>query len=112
MELSNSDIVAVHESLWSVHVLHLFGDLDLSNADGLRREIEETASATRVLIDLSNCNYIDGTAMRTLARAVQLRGDALRIVAPAGSPAERAVRMAQLNGVLPLFQSFASALQW
>ena len=106
------DLIAVHDTVWSVHVLHIFGDIDLTNAAALEREIETTASAPRVVIDLSDCNYLDRTAMRVLAHALQTRGDALRIVSPRALAPQRAVRIAQMEALLHLFPSFPAAMQW
>ena len=105
------EIAVVHGTVWSVHVMHIFGELDLSNAAALAREIDSAAHSPRVLVDLSNCTFLDGTAMRVLLSALKSR-TGLRIVAPAGSAPERAVRIARLSRTLPLFSSFASALQW
>ena len=70
-------------------LVHLNGEIDLSNSQYLRERIElSTLGDERVMIDLSEIEYIDSQGLRLLtglAGALAGRNATLRLVAPPGS---------------------------
>ena len=57
-----------------VHVVSLRGELDLATAPDLRKVLEdELAGLEPVLIDLSDCEFIDSTGIAVIVRAWQQR---------------------------------------
>ena len=88
-----------------VHVVSLRGELDLATAPDLRRVLEDNlAGLEPVLIDLSDCEFIDSTGIAVIVRAWQQRqgsdgaselGGLLALCAP-----ERQVsRLLEITGV-------------
>lgn len=89
----------------STYVIALYGELDLSNVDQVKRTLAE-AEATDVsdiLVDLSALHFIDSTGISLLHEAHRVssaNGGRLRMLrAPA--PVHRAIEICGLDGVLP-----------
>jgi len=62
------------EAREGVHVVTLRGELDLATAPDLRKVLEdELAGLAPVLIDLSDCEFIDSTGIAVIVRAWQQR---------------------------------------
>ncbi len=108
--LSPADVIVVHETRWSVDILHVFADIDFANAPAFRGEITAFSNAARLIVDLSKCNYIDSGGIRILRDAQQIFGDRLQIVAPEGTAVRRYVQSARLNESLAMAQSREAAL--
>jgi anti-sigma B factor antagonist len=83
----------------SVLVARLTGEVDLSNARGIEDAIAVATPnhLTSVVVDLSSLEYLDSAGIQLLYRLreqLQARGQDLRLVLPAGSPASDALRLA------------------
>lgn len=83
----------------AVMVARLTGEVDLSNA----RSIEEAIAVATpnqtvgVVVDLSELDYLDSAGIQLLYRLreqLRVRGQDLRLVLPAGSPASDALKLA------------------
>jgi anti-anti-sigma factor len=93
----------------------LSGELDLSNSADLESEIVGVVpnEATGMVLDLSTLTYIDSAGIRlllTLVGRFRWRGQALALVAPAGSRARRVIELAGAQEVLALDENEALAL--
>jgi anti-anti-sigma factor len=63
------------EELEGVRVIAISGELDLSTAPRLEEPLEATTGAdTALLIDLSECEFIDSTGIALIVRAWQRMG--------------------------------------
>jgi len=82
-------------------VVHLVGEIDLSNADELHGRIRQVvAGVPRVVIDLAAIAYIDSQGLRLLTRlSDQLddEGRELEIVAPPDSIARDVLELAGMG---------------
>ena len=79
------------------------GEIDLSNADGLERELlTALAPARAVTIDLREVTYMDSQGVRLLHHlSVGLASDAtLTVVAPAGTFAGGVLRVTRFPGLV------------
>jgi anti-sigma B factor antagonist len=95
--------VHVEESLL---IARLRGEIDLSNALGIEEAIAAATPnhATAVVLDLTRLEYIDSAGIGVIYRMrerLQVRGQDLKLVIPARSPASDALRLA---GVAPHLQ--------
>jgi anti-sigma B factor antagonist len=83
-------------------VARLMGEIDLSNAGGLRTAITDATpnEALGVVLDLTDVDYIDSTGIHLLYRlgeSLRARGQALRLVIPLESPVNDALRLAGIK---------------
>jgi anti-anti-sigma factor len=96
-------------------VAQLSGEVDMANAayvhDELLRAVPNDAVA--LVVDLSPARYLDSAAIALLfdvARRLEARRQALRLVLPPGSPLERVLVLTEVGTVAPIHQDLASAL--
>jgi anti-sigma B factor antagonist len=96
-------------------VATLSGEVDMANAayvhDELLRAVPNDAVA--LVIDLTPARYLDSAAIALLfdvARRLETRRQALRLVLPPGSPIERVLVLTEVGTVAPIHDSLASAL--
>jgi anti-anti-sigma factor len=104
------ELIVVHEERDAAHVIHAFSDIDIFLAQEFEREIEKAKSAHRVVIDLSECRYVDSSVLSVLVRAKKMLGSKLRVVSPEGTPIRRILRMTALETFLPVVNGFTEAL--
>jgi anti-anti-sigma factor len=89
------------------HVVHVVGEVDLSNAqdltDAVARDVPD--EVTLVVVDLTGTTYVDSAAIATLFRlAARLRDhrQELRLVVPADSPIRAVLELTRLTHVIPV----------
>ena len=88
-----------------VHTIALRGEMDLSNAGEVERELThaEATDAATILIDLSELTFMDSTGIRLLIAAdARSRADScrLRLTRPP-APVFRVLCIAGIDGMLP-----------
>ena len=82
-----------------VMVARLTGEIDLSNAESIENAIAEATPnhVLGVILDVSALDYLDSAGIHLiykLREKLRARGQALRLVIPADSPAHDALRLA------------------
>lgn len=93
-------------------VIHVVGELDLSTVAAFDAELERSFSARRVVVVLSDCTFIDSSALQSLVRAqraVREAGGELSVVAPS-QPARRVLEVAALDRLIPVYETLAEVL--
>ena len=86
------------------------GELDLATAPELERALEPNGDGDgRIVVDLSECTFIDSTGLKILVDADRRRGHDLLIVAN-GMAVRRTFEVSGLDGHLTLHSSIESAL--
>jgi anti-anti-sigma factor len=70
--------VSVSDLEGGIHVISVRGELDLSTASDLERPLEDALENGKgpVLVDLSECEFIDSTGIALIVRAWQRLDDA------------------------------------
>jgi anti-anti-sigma factor len=96
------ELVSTHiERANGALVVRLRGEIDLSNAQELRHQLENTlAGSPRVLLDFSEIAYLDSQGLRLIKQLVDKvdgEGTRLQLVAPPGSFARQVLEMAQMS---------------
>lgn len=85
-------------------IVRIAGEIDLSNADELGREIEAAAAGrARVAVDLSGVGYLDSAGVRlvhVLAGRLRALGVALCVVAPPGSFVREVLDLAATGAIV------------
>jgi anti-anti-sigma factor len=98
-----------------VAVVALRGEHDLSSAPELAAALEAARPWPRVLIDLSECAFMDSTVLARLLSAHRMQvehGERLELVLPS-EPASSVPRLAKLSRVdilVPIHESLTHAL--
>ena len=99
----------------SVLVARMTGEVDLSNARVMEDAIVVATPnhATTVVVDLSRLDYLDSAGIQLLYRLreqLQMRGQDLRLVLPADSPAAEALKLAGVMDQLRTSDTLQEAL--
>ena len=93
-------------------IIHVVGELDLSTIAALDAELELSLPVGRVVVNLSECTFIDSSALRSLVRAqraVSEGGGSLALVAPSQA-ARRVLEVTALDRFIPVFETVAEAV--
>lgn len=106
--------VQISEDQRSV-VARLTGEIDLSNSSGIGDAIARATpnSALALVMDLSDVDYLDSAAIQLiyqLREKLRSRGQALRLVVPAASPANDALRLAGVRQHIDTVETLDQAL--
>jgi anti-anti-sigma factor len=99
----------------STLVARVTGEIDLSNADDIGASIalEMPNSTWTLVLDLSEVEYLDSAGIRLIYRLTEqlrARGQALRLVIPASSAANDALRLAGVAGTIEIVETADDAL--
>jgi anti-sigma B factor antagonist len=82
-------------------IVHLSGEIDLSNADQVHNELESAVKdRARVVVDLAELRYLDSQGLRLikqLSDRVQRSGGKLELIAPAGTFVRQVFDMARMS---------------
>ena len=100
------------EAVSDGHVIHVVGELDLSTVTRFEAEVDALAARGRVLVVLSECTFIDSSALRSLVRgerAARDNGHDMAIIAPT-EPARRVLEISALERFIPVFNSIDEAV--
>jgi anti-sigma B factor antagonist len=99
-----------------VVVARLSGEVDLSNADGVESAIAEATPnrAVALILDVSALDYLDSAGVHLvfkLREKLRARGQTMRLVIPAESPVNDALRLAGVSQQVETAQTLAAALE-
>jgi anti-anti-sigma factor len=105
------------ERLEGSAIARLSGEIDLSNAEAIKRSIAESISnqELRLVIDLSAVEYLDsaGIAMLfDLLRRLAEHQQQLFLLVPAESPVRRSLEVSGWPTDAPIVESLAKAVNW
>ena len=98
--------VVVREVREYAEVLHIFGDVDLSNADQLSDAIASASSGSLpVVVDFKCATYVDSTTLSRLIVARDALPGRFYIVHPPAGHVRRIFEITSLLGKLPIVES-------
>ena len=105
----------IREDFDAVVVLHVFGELDISNSKDFESAVtsaEPDIGPERLLvIDLTTCTFLDSTALQVVVRAHQRQGDRLCVIVPEASVIHRIFKITNLDARIPMVESLSKVLQ-
>lgn len=105
------DLILTTDTRDDAAVIHVVGELDLSTVDAFDAELERSFAAGRVVVVLSECTFIDSSALQSLVRALRAvrdKGGEIALVAPS-QPARRVLEVAGLDRLMPVFETLDGA---
>jgi anti-sigma B factor antagonist len=94
------------------YVVRVVGDLDMATAPTLEEEISSVGSASRLVIDLTQCTFLDSAAVRlltTIARESDTAGTHLALVA-SDPGILRVLEITAVDDILPVHSTLDEAL--
>ena len=111
--MTTQDLTLTTETRAGSTVLHVAGELDLSTVATFDAELARALSLGGVVVVLSECTFIDSSALQSLVRAYRAlpraEGASLALVAPS-QPARRVLEIAALDRLVPIFDTLDDAL--
>ncbi len=85
-------------------------DVDLANAQTIRRYVEEASGGARAtIVSLEACSYIDSTGLQALLQLLASRGESFSVVVPRGTHIRRIFEITGLVTKLNVRDSIADA---
>ena len=95
-----------------VRVVRVAGDLDLATVSELEDALSRADPVDRLVIDLSECTFLDSSALRAIAQAGRTREsageEASLVVSDPGI--RRVLEIAALDTMLPVYATLGDAL--
>jgi anti-anti-sigma factor len=83
--------------------IEIRGDLDMFTATRLDAALGTIAPDPAVLIDLSECDYVDSAGLHVLRTFARERGpDRVTLIVPPGSPLRRVLEITELDRFFPI----------
>ena len=103
------------EPLGNVVLASVRGEVDLSNALSVKRELLDAVpnTASALVLDLSETEHLDSSGVRLifeLAERLERRGQKLELVVPDDSIIKRILVLTEVHQVVPLFTSVDAVL--
>lgn len=95
-------VAVVVEDTAAAVVVRVLGELDYSSSSQLEAALEQTQSSgeREVVVDFTDCRYIDSTVLTVLVRASKKAGDSLRVVIPLGAHIRRIFAITNLDRMI------------
>jgi len=95
-------------------VVNVTGEHDVSTAPELTQALDEAAAYSNVLVDLSECSFMDSSviqALLTTAQSLEARGEQLALVIPAEQGVvARVAHMTRLSEIICIYPSRGTGL--
>jgi anti-sigma B factor antagonist len=113
-ELSGQRFEATNEFLEGVRVVAVRGELDIASSTRIRKLLAgaKTDTAQPLVIDLSQCDFIDSTGLAALlhgAKPTQNGESHIAIVSPEGD-VRRMLELTAIDQSIPVFESVEQAV--
>lgn len=102
--------VAIHETLPNAEVLHVFGDADIATAAEFETSINDIDSSLPLIVDLTECRFIDTTAIAVLIRAFKRLGNMFRIITTPQSHIERVLKITHMPSIMSVTATLEESL--
>lgn len=100
----------VHQNIVATDVLHVFGEIDLSNVDEFLKVLGTLDPAAAGVVDMGGCTYIDSAGLRALGKAYMAREGRLRVVVASKGPVRRIFDITGLSTQLQIRATVEDAL--
>lgn len=96
----------------ATRVANIRAEIDISNSELLEADLLELPgdAASRLIVSLSDCAYIDSSGLRVLIRLSNALGTRLAVVAKPGSHARRLIDVAGLTRAMSVHDTLDPAL--
>ena len=106
------DLKLSTETTDGVRITRVAGELDLSTIEAFDAEFDGSFSAGRQIVDLTDCTFVDSSALRAFVRTrrrISEAGGHFALIAPS-QPARRTLEVAALDRFVPVFETLDEAV--
>jgi len=107
-------LIVVQEMVADALVLHAQGRLTLEDVSGLKRNLEQAwrLSISRIVLDLSDCPYVDSSGIALLVDALNRSRKEKKgfLLAAPGPQVQSVLQLTKLDKIFQVFPSVESAL--
>lgn len=94
----------------STHVVTVRGELDVYSSPEFVDVLRGAGEAERLIVDFTECRYIDSSVISALIRArKELKGE-MRLVIGDGSNVRRVIAMTHVDTIIPVVSTAAEAI--
>lgn len=101
----------VHDKVPSADIVHVFGDVDLSTSQEFENALTRASRAgSPLIIDLSECRFIDSSAIAVMIRTHERLGSDLRLVVPDAGNIARVLSICKLDDVFVIAPDLEAAV--
>ncbi len=90
----------VHDDTAEINVVHVVGDVDIANSKQFEEMLMKGDAGRGLVVNLTECSYIDSTGLSVLVRAKRRLGDAFSVIAHPEGMVRRILELTQLWKVL------------
>ncbi|MGH7716780.1 MAG: STAS domain-containing protein [Vulcanimicrobiaceae bacterium] len=98
-----------HRSEPAYHVLKVIGDIDIFTTPNFTSALEKAFGSPRIVIDLSECRYIDSTGISALYRWQQQNKGKMRLVLGTQDMIRRILNVARVDKFIQVYASVEEA---
>jgi anti-sigma B factor antagonist len=99
-----------HATAGADHILTVHGELDIYTAPSFTAALKSISGADRVIVDLRDCRYADGSAISALVRARKESAVPIRLVVRNGSIVSRILGLTEVDRLFAIFSSIEGAI--
>ena len=92
-------------------IVQVQGEIDFATAPWLADALAAARPACTLVVDLSQCRYLDSSAINVLASAWRARSAAFRVVVPPHLPVRRVFSITGMESLLGVEDSLDDALR-
>jgi stage II sporulation protein AA (anti-sigma F factor antagonist) len=104
--------IAVQELPEGGEVVRVSGELDLATVSDFEQTLSQRDASARIVLDLTECTFLDSSAVRAIVRAAtrsEAAGGALAVVAPE-TGIRKALEIARVDSLLPIHSALEEGL--
>ena len=90
------------------HVVTVRGELDIYSSSSLEDELRKVKGSVRLVVDFSECRYIDSSVITVLIHARKQRPN-MRVVAALNGQVRKILTMTNLSNAIPVMATIEEA---
>lgn len=102
---SDGSAAFVYDVVDGQDVIHVLGDVDLSTSAEFANDISRFSDSDALVVDLTNCTYVDSSCLHVLVRAKRHLQERLQVVVPRDARIRRVFEITGLERHLEIMNS-------
>ena len=99
-----------HKIDGTIHVVTVRGEVDIHSSPALVDALRKVSEAERLIVDLTECRYIDSSVFSALLCARKEFKGEMRLVVREGCNIRRVIAITQLDKIIPVVSTLDEAI--